>query len=73
MSSRNHFFEHDSDLIITGVAMPIICVVSGLLHIHKMDKCREVQRQGLFDLERERMERELVQRGVSPADLRRNF
>lgn len=60
-------------IIFFGVAMPIICVVSGLLHIHKMDKCREVQRQGLFDLERERMERELVQRGVSPADLRRNF
>jgi len=55
-----------SFIIFFGVAMPIICVVAGLLQVHKFDRCRQIQRQGLFDQERERMERELIQRGVSP-------
>jgi len=50
-----------------GIALPLICMVTVLLHVNKSQRCKQHVRELRLQLQREQLEAEITQRRTQPA------
>lgn len=62
-----HMASHDVQAFIGfvcffGIALPLICIITGLLHLNKRQRCKFHVREARLQFEREHLEQELISR-----------